>query len=233
MPPRSSSRSRFAPDQKQQTNQRKHRGLAQPILLLEYEKKETCIEFSVLGTSGSTYIVKCSPQETKQQWACDCPDFIRRASPCKHVFFVLARVLEVEMDDLHLKLKYDLDELHHIIRQRIQLNGTIQNPSIETTQQKQDHNEIETKTQKVEQRTYVGEACCFCLDVMSATCPVVYCELQCGKSVHRACFLRFIRTIKRKPNLCPYCRAVMEPSSLKMKSTQSKSKQKESKEQQS
>jgi hypothetical protein len=226
MPPRSGSRSRFGSfDAKSQTNQRKQRGLAHPILLLEYEKKDTYINFSVLGTSGATYIVRCTPQEPKQSWSCDCPDFTRRHSPCKHIFFVLGRVLEqdVTAEELNLKIKYDLEELYQIVRQRIQLSGTIQNPSAEQELDEQEQKEVKTTAQ----RAYIGEPCCFCLDVMSATCPVVYCELQCGKSVHRACFLRFIQTIKRKPNLCPYCRAVMEPSNLKQRGKRATAKVKE------
>merc|ERR1712151_692915 len=48
----------------------------------------------VLGSTGNVYEVEIGPSP-----CCDCPDFLRRQSPCKHVLFVYLRVLRLDSDD--------------------------------------------------------------------------------------------------------------------------------------
>jgi len=197
--------------------ERKQRGLAHPILLLEYRKlpnevdKKKGIEFIVLGTTA-TYAVTYSKESS---WKCLCPDFARRQKFCKHIYFVLARVLQKDVigDDLAVQsssMYYDdVDDMYRAIRDRVQQAGTIQNPNYDYTRVVEKENEKERNASE-KQRPYIGEACCFCLDTMTEACMVVYCQQQCGKSVHYECFRRYIQTVKKKNSKCPYCRSDMK-----------------------
>ncbi len=227
MPPRGNRRGwNYNQNHQQETVKRKERALAHPILLLDYYKSEDekSIQLFVLGTSGTTYNVMYG--STEKQWTCDCPDYLRRQTFCKHIYFVLARVLQKDVvgDDLDVKsTRYDdINELWIMIRDRIQQTGTIKNPSV------LESNEVKDE-QKVKQREYIGEACCFCLDPMTPLCQIVYCEKQCGKSVHSLCFQRYVKTTKKKiaDAKCPYCRTLMNPASLqKQLYTHAKKRQK-------
>lgn len=83
---------------------RKKRALQQPILFVDYRASDTSIAFEVLGATGSNYRVQFV-SSAAGGWSCTCPDYAphgrapRRGHKCKHIFFVLARILHVPIDD--------------------------------------------------------------------------------------------------------------------------------------
>jgi hypothetical protein len=208
-----------------ETAERKQRGLAHPILLLDFAKDDAKenqqLEFLVLGTTATTYSVRYNGHK----WNCTCPDFQRRQKFCKHIYFVIARVLQRDVlnDDLDEKetrrQQDDIDELYLTIRNRMQQqNGTIKNPEPES-----EKGTDASQLYKVKQRDYIGEVCCFCLDPMTTVCPIVYCESECGKTVHKMCFQRYVQTLPKKNEWkCPYCRSPMRPASLTVKPKEKK-----------
>lgn len=74
---------------------RKVRGLTQAISLIATIKETNGTKtYIVKGESGNTY--KVSINGTNE---CTCPDFVKRHEECKHIYFVLGRVLKVDIDD--------------------------------------------------------------------------------------------------------------------------------------
>ena len=75
-------------------NIRKERGICQNIFLIEVVYNEQCNdflrEFIVLGSTGNVYSVKI-----KKEPECSCPDFITRNKRCKHIYFILIKVMNV------------------------------------------------------------------------------------------------------------------------------------------
>jgi hypothetical protein len=80
---------------------RKRRALNDRILFIDYRATDAAISFEVLGTTGNSYRVQFTAAD--QIWSCTCPDYgrvpRRQGHRCKHVFFVLARVLHQTIDD--------------------------------------------------------------------------------------------------------------------------------------
>jgi predicted nucleic acid-binding Zn finger protein len=76
---------------------RKRRALEQRILFGGYRASDSIVTFDVLGTTGKCYIVRFS--STNEGWSCTCPDYALRGRGhrCKHIYFVLARVLHVSI----------------------------------------------------------------------------------------------------------------------------------------
>ncbi|XP_047307335.1 mitogen-activated protein kinase kinase kinase 1 [Impatiens glandulifera] len=70
------------------------RALDHPLRLLDRSSES---EFSVLGSTGNVYTVCLSTTPS-----CTCPD---RTVPCKHIYFILIRVLGVPMDDSSIRRK--------------------------------------------------------------------------------------------------------------------------------
>ena len=73
--------------------ERKIRGMTQPIYLINFDTQKENNEskkFTVLGTTGSVYTVTINTNPT-----CTCFDFKRRKTRCKHIYFILTRVMKV------------------------------------------------------------------------------------------------------------------------------------------
>jgi len=80
------------------------------------EKKKRRIEFEVLGTTGKIYNVTLNGDNKK--WKCTCPDHMIRGYQCKHIYFIIYRVLHftdsddttISMDLIETKLNADANE---------------------------------------------------------------------------------------------------------------------------
>jgi len=210
------SRRRGSSSGRKAINDRKQRGLVQPILLLDYERlsSNTGLQFLIAGTT-SNYTVQ---YDLELQWQCTCPDFERRQTFCKHIYFVLARVLQKDLigEEIdHKSCRYaDIDELYHAVRSRVQHIGRIGNPDAEVKDEPDNNQQDERKRNTIQQRQYVGDPCCICFEDMTSTCITVYCKEECGKSVHRECFRRYTQIAKKqkRESTCPYCRSAMSLS---------------------
>jgi len=69
---------------------RRERGMTQPIYVLGCNMGAESAMFDVLGTSKTVYHVTYSPTEAPR---CSCPDHIVRGNTCKHIYFLVDRVL--------------------------------------------------------------------------------------------------------------------------------------------
>lgn len=217
---------------------RKYRALHNPILLIDIVRHETNkkLVFNVLGSTvyNVTY--------NEYVWKCTCPDFKRRSLTCKHVYFVIARVLGKSLDDLSVSLSLSSKpnnltwQQHHLemlnnfgtseqmlekANLQIRLNRTISNDnekSIDDIQstlfQKHEKSSDKDEPKRVEQRPFEGEECCFCFEMMSKDQSLCFCERTCGKTVHFNCFERYIQSLGKNGLKCPFCRSKMLPKKI-------------------
>lgn len=212
---------------------RKRRALEQRLLFIDHRATAESILFEVLGTQGTPWNVKFTAGT--QEWCCSCPDFApagrapRRGHRCKHIYFVLARILHVPLDG-HAGFR-SVDEVEaamvaqQVGRQFIYDPAEVypptpplrpaaapSSPTTPTDPDEEKAARIVGLVVKVPQRSHVGEDCAICLEPMSKECAVVFCETMCGKSCHRSCFQRYAD--HKKTTSCPYCRADMKPDGI-------------------
>lgn len=185
---------------------RLQRGLTQRILLLGTRDVDplTCHdrEYTVLGSKGDEYKVTVS----NQLW-CTCPDMSYRSKRCKHIFFVMARVLGVTDQATLDKETFSEEELLRIYAN--QPERTL-SPRLPGSPEKENKEEVVNVTniddddRWVRRRDFVGVDCSICFEPMEKDEGLVWCKTQCGNSVHSICHRRWKKAIKR--NECVYCR---------------------------
>jgi hypothetical protein len=225
----------------EQTSARKQRALQQRIFFVDCRTTDRDISFEVLGTSDKSYHVRFLAD--KREWSCTCPDYApqgrapRRGHRCKHIFFVLARVLHLSLDDGPTFTTIDQVEAAMVAQQvarqfvydptqplpppaerRAQRGPTSPTDSSDGDNKSSDgdskSSDGDGKSRRVAQRPFAGEDCGICYDKFTADSSVFFCETTCGKSVHQACFQRLV-DFKQEPR-CPYCRADMRPQGLSL-----------------
>ncbi|KAL7567838.1 hypothetical protein ACA910_000581 [Epithemia clementina (nom. ined.)] len=166
----------------------------------------------MLGSTGNVYTTCLTHQPT-----CTCPDFQKRRDLCKHLIFVLVRVVGLSTNDSLAYQKAlvtsELETLYQRVSQRVQDNNSNDssssdvwaNPGVRSryAAMKQgkgkagDHgnNSCEEQKQQQEQddgavqRRSLEQDCPICLEDMS-TCPlaqVTYCKISCGMNFHLEC----------------------------------------------
>lgn len=154
-------------------------------------------KFFVLGATGNVYTVTLSATPT-----CTCPD---RTTPCKHILFILIRVLGVSLDDACLRRRIlrpcrlnrllgtpTLPEALAGARVRERFHQLFFQPSLGASQ----------PAVEVEE----GTTCPVCLDGMGKDEKVVSCG-TCQNPIHEECLLRWKRSRGRRSANCVLCRA--------------------------
>src|SRR5580700_10634340 len=101
------------------SDSRKQRGVTQNIFLIEtiigteqYERK-----YIVMGSTGNIYnvIIKNEPE-------CTCPDYTTRYKRCKHIYFVLMRIMKINNVD---EEEYTNDELVEMFKNIPQITNQL------------------------------------------------------------------------------------------------------------
>jgi len=164
--------------------ERKSRGLTQNIYLIDIITEKTQKTFEVMGTSGSTYNVKITNRPE-----CSCLDYKNRRRRCKHIYFVLMRIMglpEIASDEPYFS--------------NLQLETMYKNMS-EVIDKLRDKKVIGNNTGIVEQKP-TDDLCPICLDNLENGEPLDYCQYGCGKSVHVECFSMWVM---RKKSVCVFC----------------------------
>lgn len=134
--------------------------------------------FDVLGTTGKIYHVRFQTKTNK--WKCSCPDHSIRGATCKHIYFVIYKVL-------HL---LDQDEITSDTIESIMCSTAITGDPVTTA----------TTT------TDQDQECAICFDLLYSE-KTSKC-LTCKKDIHQNCILKW-RMIQNKSGLiasCPLCR---------------------------
>ena len=182
-----------------QGNMRKDRGKSQRIfLILSHNNKENNLErmYDVMGTTGNVYTVsiKTSP-------SCTCPDHTTRFRRCKHIYFVLTRIMKVRQEHEDIE-KYSDEDLELMFEN---IPDVTNNLKVDTSQLNKYKKMKKTGNGEVCQKElYEDDQCPICLDDLD-NCDeeLVFCRYYCGNSIHAECFNMY--NSKQNQVKCLYC----------------------------
>lgn len=165
-------------------------------------------KFAIMGTTGNIYDVKI-----QQQPSCSCPD-CARGKLCKHIIFVMIKVLQVDRNsDLiyqNALLQSELSEI--FIRAPPLHNGVLANRNVVNAYKKAVHGEpidltkeeksVEVEVAVVVEKKPEGE-CPVCFDSLEVALNLLDSCSTCRNFIHRECLQNWIK-VKRT---CCYCRS--------------------------
>lgn len=165
----------------------RHRALSQRMFAINRFRGGTSEHptetVEMAGSTGNVYTVTIDKICT-----CDCPAAIyNRGNPCKHVAYVLARVLHAP-EHLQYQLALVTAELRDIFAKA---------PDLATASP-----EGNGKRKEVE-----GDCPICCCEFEIGREKIVYCRASCGNNVHEGCFDKWAATRGRDAVTCPYCRS--------------------------
>jgi len=178
---------------------RKQRGLTQPIYLIETiienigEKIQLEKKYIVMGSSGNVYTVAISHTPT-----CSCPDYTTRQKRCKHIYFVLGKIMHVNDDDQDND-QYTEKELLRMFSQIPKITNNL----IVDTNTKNKYNKLKNNDSSNNKKS-TDDLCPICLDDLENGETLDHCR-SCGKHIHTCCFSMWT---KSKGAKCVFCQAV-------------------------
>jgi hypothetical protein len=178
---------------------RRRRALTQRILLVPDGIDvidETHVVVRVIGASGSHYRVKFSSCSE-----CDCPDYKNRLLPCKHIFFVLHRVLLLEAKDIGPSVQFTTKQtgeyvkfIEQVRKPQLSIEGALHVAPSESLGDRQ----MVVPPKAIDDQ----DECPICLDAFDAENEeLTHCSTTCGTNFHWICLNRC------REKRCPMCRA--------------------------
>ena len=169
---------------------------------LNEEKKRV---YLIMGSTGNVYSVVITNKPT-----CTCPDFKQRKKRCKHIYFVLIRIMKVENPIIKYFTNENLEEMFNnipLITNNLIVDKSKRDKFYEITNntKSNNNNEINSKKDnKVKQRLNDNDICPICLDNINNGKELDYCKYSCGLTLHKKCFQMWE---KRNKGICVFCRA--------------------------
>lgn len=178
---------------------RAQRSFQREIFLIEFlkqvdDKGNVQPVWRIQGTTrGKIYNVywEQAAEQPEQTFWCTCPDYEGRTEHCKHCYFVLQRVLRLNLDNVK-----DTADITSAV------NAYVERAKTTTTTEKK-------VSLSVKIIPFEGEECSVCLDPMTKSDKLWLCATVCGKSIHLKCYT-LCPTTK-----CPNCN--QEPKKEKAK----------------
>lgn len=163
--------------------ERVQRCITQGLRLLDIDETQT--QFKVMGATGTEYQVSVNDLNV----TCNCQDCIRRHRKCKHILFVLARVLQLSESEL----------------EQMGPRALLQ-PSVRDDLVKRAQGFVERRAQRPASRE-TDDTCGICLEPFKAVVACVRdCE-QCWHSAHTDCLKEWHLASRKPVRSCPFCRA--------------------------
>ena len=141
-------------------------------------------QYLIMGNSGKTYKVTISNSPS-----CTCPDYTYNYRRCKHIFFVLIRIMNTSN---YYERKYTNEELSEMFLNIPEIAKNLMYEGEKPSEQK----EIKQKFEK-------DDVCPICLDPLENGKDLDYCKYSCGKTIHKKCFSMWE---KSKGGICVFCR---------------------------
>lgn len=174
-------------------HQRKQRALVQRLFLIESkEDSDTKWIFTITGSTGNIYDVTMTTYPS-----CTCPDHTTRHKRCKHIYFVMRRIMKCSDEDIDDE-KYTDDELKEMFNQiPKKIEYTLSNDKIEK------YKKLKNKTGTTVTARDTDDICPICMDELTNGEELDYCKYSCGKNVHKACY-ELINKVSKK-NTCVFC----------------------------
>ena len=150
-------------------------------------EEDTERKFVIMGHSGHVYNVTITNRPK-----CTCPDFYLRHNRCKHIYFVLIRIMNIDNVTDRYYSDDDLTDMFSNIP-----------PVAQNLMYKGDEME-NNEGKEVEQKFEKGDICPICLDPLENGKELDFCRYSCGKTIHSKCFSMWV---KSKGSICVFCRA--------------------------
>jgi hypothetical protein len=143
-------------------------------------------KFDLCGTTGNVYTVTIDNSPV-----CTCPDHTQRKNRCKHIFFILIRIMKVGMEKED-KLEYEDDELTDMFKNMPMHMTEIQSGVKADSSLLSRYSNMQIRTDKdgtVKRQRLTGDTRCpVCLDLLRETRdPTSHCKYGCGTVVHNEC----------------------------------------------
>ena len=167
------------------------RALTQRMFVLDRtridSKPEHSIEtISLAGTTGNVYSITIDKVPT-----CDCPHAMK-GNQCKHIVYVLSRVLRVKRQELEYQLAFVSSELKEIFEHAPPL------PSATAEESEKDGH-----------RKPIEGECPICVVDFEPDSgeKILYCKASCGNNIHADCFNMWKATKPAGRVTCPFCRS--------------------------
>lgn len=167
------------------------RALMQRMFVLDRKRDDSnpghAIEtISLAGTTGNVYTITIDKVPS-----CNCPH-ATKGNQCKHIAYVLSRVLRVKRHDLEYQLAFISSELREIFEQAPPL------PSETADESEKDGN-----------RKPIEGECPICVVDFEPDGgeKILYCKGSCGNNIHAECFNMWKATKPAGRVTCPFCRA--------------------------
>ena len=166
---------------------RKNRGRAQKIFLILTHEYDNNLErkYEVMGTTGNVYLVTINNKPT-----CTCPDYMTRSKRCKHIYFVLTRIMKVKAEQEDIK-KYTDSDLQDMFTN---IPTITENLRVDYAKQKEFLEKYKTLNKnpngKVDKRNIdQDDMCPVCLgELDDHEEEIIFCEYSCGACIHKECF---------------------------------------------
>lgn len=163
---------------------RKARGKQQKIFLIlthEYDESELERKYEVMGTTGNVYTVGIVNSPT-----CTCPDYTTRNKRCKHIYFVLTRIMKVKSDQEDIE-EYSDEDLQDMFENIPQIT---ENLRVDASKLAKFKSLKKNGNGEVEKREIDEEAMCpICLaELYDCDEELIHCRYSCGYSLHKQCF---------------------------------------------
>ena len=182
---------------KSDADMRKLRGKTQNIFLIEATNTNSLEQrqYSVMGLTGNVYTVIINEKPT-----CTCPDFKARQKRCKHIYFILTRVMKVP-DNKEDSKTYTLDELTTMFSN---IPAIMKNLVVDDNK-KHKYEQMKDKPDKKVDMKSLDDMCPICLDDFEdgdTNNVIDYCKYSCGKPIHKICFEMWA---KKKGFNCVFC----------------------------
>lgn len=175
---------------------RKNRGIAENIFLIEmFGDDDTVRKYVVRGSSSNIYYVTI-----KNIPECTCPDYLTRSNRCKHIYFVLIRVMKVTDVD---KKMYDDDELKIMFKNVPAIMSNL----IVSAELKLKYENIKNNDEKKVEKKETDDICPICLDDLENGEQLDFCKYSCGKHIHMQCHKMWTQN---KTPTCVFCRSDWE-----------------------
>ncbi|UJR21491.1 hypothetical protein I4U23_024575 [Adineta vaga] len=189
------------------------RALNQRLYLLAISKSTNEFihrEYKVLGQTANVYTVTVTHIPL-----CTCPDYAK-GHLCKHIIFVLHRVLKV---DRHSPLLFQqallTNELYEIFTKADEQNHDssvlAEQPIREAYRAKTGDPDVILISKDIEQKPISAEdECPICFESMfGEQTNIIFCSTLCGNNIHKNCFekWRHAKLSMGESVTCPFCRS--------------------------
>lgn len=172
-------------------NARKYRGISQKLYLIESNDSQEKKEYIIMGSTGNVYTVA-----VKEKPTCTCPDHKSRHNRCKHIYFVLIKIMGVKDIDKPIYTKDDLSDMFKNIPPTTELFRV--SADLKNKYDKLLNLATSDKTKDTD------DNCPICMDGLNNGEELLTCKTHCGRHVHKECFDMYSKG--NRGAKCIYCR---------------------------